>query len=98
MTSQSILFGIQHVTNMITFPRNYESRSRDSISGYVIGDRINCHVTSVIPYMAQKVTGPGSACHSSIRLFINIKAWGPQVKKKLQLINFNWAAILDIGL
>ena len=44
VTSRDILVSIRHVTNVITWPRIYESRSRDRIGG---------HVTSVIPYMAQ---------------------------------------------
>ena len=44
VTSRDILVSIRHVTNVITWPRIYESRSRDRSGG---------HVTSVIPYMAQ---------------------------------------------
>ena len=41
VTSRDILVSIRHVTNVITWPRIYESRSRDRSGG---------HVTSVIPY------------------------------------------------
>ena len=48
VTSQDILVGIRHVTNVITWPGIYESRSRDRISGHVIGPTVTWPQLSLI--------------------------------------------------
>ena len=73
--SQNILVGIRHVTNVITWPGIYELRSRDRINCQRSRDRAVCHVTSVIPYIAQGAAtdqlswlgcNPWQACHNPI--------------------------------